>query len=104
MVYQIAQRIDAPRRLSQAMLQVVDMPGLYQAELACILRRNCGDIGRLAATSPEEANTRRAAGGRYQKEAPQAMTECIVELQPSSRLQTAVVTPAAHPVARQRRN
>lgn len=104
MVYQIAERIDAPRRLSQAVLQVVDMPGLYQAELARILRLKSGDIGLPAATSPEGANARRAAGGRHQKQAPQAVPECIVELRPSSRLQTAVVTPAAHPVARQRRN
>ncbi|MGD8629463.1 MAG: hypothetical protein PVH38_04765 [Gammaproteobacteria bacterium] len=49
MVYQIAETIDEPRRLTQAVLQIVDMLGLYQAELARILRLKCGDIGRLAA-------------------------------------------------------
>ena len=49
MVYQIAETFDEPRRLTQAVLQIVDMLGLYQAELARILRLKCGDIGRLAA-------------------------------------------------------
>jgi len=30
-------------------LQIVDMLGLYQAELARVLRLKCGDVGRLAA-------------------------------------------------------
>ena len=49
MVYQIAETFDEPRRLTQAVLQIVEMLGLYQAELARILRLRCGDIGRLAA-------------------------------------------------------
>jgi hypothetical protein len=49
LVYQIAERFEAPRRLTQAVLQIVDMLGLYQAELARILRLKCADIGRLAA-------------------------------------------------------
>ena len=49
MVYQIAESFDEPRRLTQAVLQIVDMLGLYQAELARVLRLKCGDIGRLAA-------------------------------------------------------
>ena len=48
MVYQIAERFDDPRRLTQAVLQIVDMLGLYQAELARVLRLKCADIGRLA--------------------------------------------------------
>jgi hypothetical protein len=49
LVYQIAETFDEPRRLTQAVLQIVDMLGLYQAELARILLLKCGDIGRLAA-------------------------------------------------------
>lgn len=49
MVHQISATLDEPRRLTQAVLQIVDMLGLYQAELARILRLKCGDIGRLAA-------------------------------------------------------
>jgi len=49
LVYQIAEIIDEPRRLTQAVLQIVDMLGLYQAELARMLLLKCGDIGRLAA-------------------------------------------------------
>jgi hypothetical protein len=49
LVYQIAEIINEPRRLTQAVLQIVDMLGLYQAELARMLRLKCGDIGRLAA-------------------------------------------------------
>jgi len=48
LVYQIAETFDEPRRLTQAVLQIVDMLGLYQAELARVLRLKCGDIGRLA--------------------------------------------------------
>ncbi len=49
MVYQIAEKFDEPRLLTQAVLQIVDMLGLYQAELARVLQLKCGDIGRLAA-------------------------------------------------------
>jgi len=49
LVYQLPEQIDEPRRLTQAVLQIVDMLGLYQAELARVLRLKCGDIGRLAA-------------------------------------------------------
>jgi len=49
LVYQIAENFDDPRRLTQAVLQIVEMLGLYQAELARILRLKCGDIGQLAA-------------------------------------------------------
>ena len=49
MVHQIAETFDDPRRLTQAVLQIVDMLDLYQAELARMLRLKCSDIGRLAA-------------------------------------------------------
>jgi hypothetical protein len=48
LVYQIAETIDDPRRLTQAVLQIVDMLGPYQAELARVLHLKCGDIGQLA--------------------------------------------------------
>jgi hypothetical protein len=44
----IADPGDDPRRLSQAVVQICDMLGLYQAELARILGLQCADIGRLA--------------------------------------------------------
>lgn len=37
-----------PRRLSQAVMQVTAMLGLYHAELARILHTDCPDIGQLA--------------------------------------------------------
>jgi len=49
LVYQITESFGEPHRLTQAVLQIVDMLGLYQAELARVLRLKCGDIGRLAA-------------------------------------------------------
>ena len=49
MVFQISQNIEDPRRLTQAVLQIVQMLDLYQAELARILHMKCGDIGELAA-------------------------------------------------------
>ena len=49
MVFQISQNIEDPRRLTQAVLQIVQMLDLYQAELARILHMNCSDIGELAA-------------------------------------------------------
>ena len=40
--------MDSARKLSQSVLQACELLGLYQAELARILRCKCGDIGRLA--------------------------------------------------------
>lgn len=37
------------RKLTQSVLQVTEMLGMYQAELARILGLQCGDIGELAA-------------------------------------------------------
>lgn len=48
MVFQIPQSIEDPRRLTQAVLQIVEMLDLYQAELARVLHLKCGDIGQLA--------------------------------------------------------
>lgn len=49
MVFQISQNIDDPRRLTQAVLQIIGLLDLFQAELARILHLKCGDIGELAA-------------------------------------------------------
>ena len=43
-----AAAFDDPRGLTQAVFQVTELLGLYQAELARILHLNCGDVGRLA--------------------------------------------------------
>lgn len=48
-MFEIAIDRDDPRQLSQARVQITDLLGLYQAELARILRLQCDDIGRLAA-------------------------------------------------------
>lgn len=47
-MFEIAIDRDDPRQLSQAVLQITELLGLYQAELARILQLQCGDIGRLA--------------------------------------------------------
>ncbi|MGB5605386.1 MAG: XRE family transcriptional regulator [Gammaproteobacteria bacterium] len=48
MVWQIASNIDEPRALTQAVLQVIDLLDLFQAELARVLQLRCADIGALA--------------------------------------------------------
>lgn len=48
MVFAIEPLPSEPRPLTQAVLQVTALLGLYQAELARILGIKCGDIGRLA--------------------------------------------------------
>ena len=40
--------LDNPRQLTQAVIQVITMLGLYQAELARILGLQCADIGEMA--------------------------------------------------------
>ncbi|MCP4076847.1 MAG: hypothetical protein GY744_11775 [Gammaproteobacteria bacterium] len=47
-VLQIPDIPTQPRKLTQAVIQVVDMLDLYHAELARILHLQCSDIGRLA--------------------------------------------------------
>jgi len=48
MVFRIDNVDDDPRRLTQAALQITGLLGLYQAELARVLRVNCGVVGQLA--------------------------------------------------------
>ncbi len=47
-VFRIDDVADDPRRLTQSVLQITALLGLYQAELARILCIKCGDIGQLA--------------------------------------------------------
>ena len=48
MVFEIQSRIVDPRQLTQSVLQITEMLGMYQAELARILHLQCSDIGRLS--------------------------------------------------------
>ena len=48
MVFRLQTPVDEPQKRTQAVLQITDMLGLYQAELARILGINCPDIGELA--------------------------------------------------------
>ena len=48
MVVEISEIPQDARKLTQAVIQVVDMLDLYQAELARILHLQCSDIGLLA--------------------------------------------------------
>jgi len=48
LVFQIPQNIEDPRRLTQAVLQIIELLDLFQAELARVLHLKCGDIGELA--------------------------------------------------------
>ncbi|MGB5474027.1 MAG: hypothetical protein WBQ78_11175 [Gammaproteobacteria bacterium] len=47
-VFRIDDVADDPRRLTQSVLQITALLGLYQAELARILCIKCKDIGQLA--------------------------------------------------------
>lgn len=49
MVFEITDDTSDPRRLTQSVLQVIDLLDMYQAELARVLCLKCGDIGELAA-------------------------------------------------------
>ncbi len=42
-----------PRKLTQSVIQITEMLGLYQAELARILGIQCGDIGELSSGRQE---------------------------------------------------
>ena len=47
-MHKIAMPIDNPRQLTQAVIQIIALLGLYQAELARILGLQCVDIGEMA--------------------------------------------------------
>ena len=48
MVFRIEDPYRDERRISQSVIQVIDMLGMYHAELARILGQHCADIGQLS--------------------------------------------------------
>ena len=48
MVFRVNNSGESERELSQSVMQVTEMLGMYNAELARILRQQCGDIGKLS--------------------------------------------------------
>jgi hypothetical protein len=48
MVFRISNSCESERELSQSVMQVTEMLGMYNAELARILGQQCGDIGKLS--------------------------------------------------------
>jgi len=48
MVFKIINPCVNERKLSQSVIQVIELLGMYHAELARILGQQCGDIGQLS--------------------------------------------------------
>ena len=48
MVFKLSDPFASERKISQSVIQVVELLGMYHAELARILGQQCGDIGELA--------------------------------------------------------
>jgi len=48
MVFKIENPCESERKLSQSVIQVIELLGMYHAELARILGQQCGDIGELS--------------------------------------------------------
>ena len=48
MVFRVSNPCENERQLSQSVIQVTEMLGMYNAELARILGQQCGDIGKLS--------------------------------------------------------
>ena len=47
MVFKINNPFESERKFSQSLLQIIELLGMYHAELARILGQQCGDIGNL---------------------------------------------------------
>ncbi len=47
MAFKINNPFDSERKISQSVIQVIELLGMYNAELARILGQQCGDIGEL---------------------------------------------------------
>ncbi len=47
MVFKINNPFESERKLSQSVIQVIELLGMYHAELARLLGQQCGDIGDL---------------------------------------------------------
>ena len=48
MDFKISDAFASERKISQSVIQVTEMLGMYHAELARILGKQCGDIGKLS--------------------------------------------------------
>jgi len=48
MLFKLENPTASPRKLTQSILQIIDLLGLYQAELARILHLQCSDIGQMS--------------------------------------------------------
>lgn len=48
MVFKISNAFESERKLSQSVIQVIELLGMYHAELARILGQQCSDIGALS--------------------------------------------------------
>ena len=48
MVFKLTNPFENERKISQSVVQVIELLGMYHAELARILGQQCGDIGELA--------------------------------------------------------
>jgi hypothetical protein len=48
MVFKIDKPFESERKISQSVIQVIELLGMYNAELARILGQQCGDIGELS--------------------------------------------------------
>ena len=55
LVHRLSNPCAGPRKLTQSVLQITTLLGMYQAELARVLRLRCGDIGQFAAGRQELA-------------------------------------------------
>ena len=47
MVFKINNAFETERKFSQSLIQIIELLGMYHAELARILGKQCGDIGNL---------------------------------------------------------
>ena len=47
-LFELNNPAETPRRLTQSVIQVTEMLGMYHAELARVLGLQCGDIGELS--------------------------------------------------------
>lgn len=48
MVFKLNNPFESERKITQSVIQVVELLGMYDAELARILGQKCGDIGELS--------------------------------------------------------
>ena len=48
MVFKINNPFESERKISQSIIQVIELLGMYHAELARILGQQCGDVGALS--------------------------------------------------------